>query len=156
MQGKGPTISLCQPLSTIMRQKQSWKLQTSHSRLRMMQGDKLDSRLSNEATEATFVLVSHCTFSSFVSLFCVPPNLPPPPRPFLITWWSVYCQAIWSVMLFTLSSSQKGKEEKKLTRYDDLPRWCVSLVSWSYGRGQPSKVCVCVFSSKCVCAYSIW
>lgn len=110
---------------------------------RLMQDDKS----AQEFRKTTSILLLHYTsLLLFVSLCAL--HLP---RPFLTTWWSVYCQAIWSVMLFTPPSSQKEeKKNRSVTRYDDLPRYCVSLASLSHRWGQPSKVCLCICCF-CVC-----
>lgn len=113
---------------------------------RMMQGDRPTTSF-NRASKNKASLLLHYTFLLLFLSLCVPLN---PPQPFLTTWWSIYCQAICSVMLLTAPSSQKGKNQNN-PRQDmmKLPRWCVSLLSWSYGWGQPTKVCVCL----CVCVH---
>lgn len=77
---------------------------------------------------------------------CVPLCQPPTPHPFLTTWWSVHCQAIWSVMLFTPPSSQKGKE-----KIFDKIWWLAQVVCFTgllvllVRAANKICVCVCVF-----------
>lgn len=76
----------------------------------------------------------------------------PTPHPFLTTWWSVHCQAIWSVMLFTPPMSQKGK---KKNLWQDMMTCPGGVFHWSLGltgEGSQQDMCVCV----CTSAYSIW
>lgn len=98
----------------------------------------------------------------YFSLILTPP---PPlyvllnlPRPFLTTWWSVYCQAIWSVMLFTPPLSQKKKKKKNL--WQDMMTYPGGVFHWSLGLmgedSQPRWVCLCMCMCVCVYGYSIW
>lgn len=87
-------------------------------------------------------------FSSILSYWFFPPlcvllNLP---RPFLTTWWSVYCQAIWSVMLFTPLLSQKKK--KKI--YDKI-WWLTQVVCFTGLLVLWVRTAVCV----CVCVATV-
>lgn len=75
-------------------------------------------------------------------------------HPFLTTWWSIYCQAICSVMLVTPPSSQKGK--KKNLRHD-MMTYPGGMIHCSLGlMGEGSQPSVCVFVCLCVSASRIW
>lgn len=75
-------------------------------------------------------------FSLVISLTLCSSQPPAPPPPFL-PYNMMVSLLPGNLLCDVVHTSMEPKERKKKfldqIQYDDLPRWCVSLLSWSYG-----------------------